>query len=301
MQTRNPRSRGLMFEIILKHPIRTSLAWLGMAAALSCSSENDATEPEPVTITLQILPTSISIAQGGAATFTVTVTRSGDFTGTVYLAVTGAPAGVTGIVSDVRTTGPVTTATIRIDVDGASTPGNYDLGVRGDAVGVAPATAQLSLVVAEVLLPCPVTGLCEQWAAGATASSEQTSTEWSASQATGQPNVIGCADHANAWASKDANGVDWLELAYQESVRPTEIQVYETYGVSSIVQVEVGEGTGTYHTVYTALPVRLSCPRILIIPVTNLSTAIKVIRLSIDQRTLDDWNEIDAVKLIGNR
>ena len=292
-----------MLEIILKHSIRSSLAWLGLAAALSCSSENDATEPELATIALEIHPTSISIGQGGSATFTVTVTRNGDFTDTVDLTV-WAPAGVTGIVSDVQTTGPVTTATITIDVDGRTTPGNYYVVVRGAAAGVAPATAQLSLVVAEMLLPCPMTGRCEQWAREATASSQYSynnSTDWSAGQAMGPPNVIGCVDDGHAWASADANGVDWLELGYRESVRPTEIQVYEAYGVSSIVQVEVGDGTGTYHTVYTALPGWLSCPRILIIPVTNISTPIKVVRLRVDQRSLNDWNEIDAVKLIGNR
>jgi hypothetical protein len=84
-------------------------------------------------------------------------------------------------------------------------------------------------------------------------------------------------------------------------VRPTEIQVYEANGTSSIVQVEVGDGLGTYHTVYTAQPARLACPRTLTIAVTNVSTPINVIRLHLDQRSLNEWNEIDAVKLIGTR
>ena len=71
--------------------------------------------------------------------------------------------------------------------------------------------------------------------------------------------------------------------------------------MSSIVRVEVGNGTGRYQTVYTAEPAVHTCPRILTIPVTNVSTAIRVVRLSIDQRVIQDWNEIDAVKLIGIR
>jgi hypothetical protein len=94
---------------------------------------------------------------------------------------------------------------------------------------------------------------------------------------------------------------DWLELVYAESVHATEIRVHETLGVSSLVTVEVKDGAGAYHTVYTAQPVITACPRVLAIPVTNISPTVRAVRLSFDQRTLNNWNEIDAVKLIGTR
>ena len=190
---------------------------------------------------------------------------------------------------------------VTIEVDGATTQGSYGLVLSGTGVGVSAATAQFGLVVTQVIPLCPLAGLCEQWASGATASSEYTSIEWSAVQATGQPDVIGCSDDARAWASLEPNGVDWLELTYNASVFPSEIRVHEAFGVSSIVSVEVKDGAGTYHTVYAAQPGRQNCPRILAIPVAGISAAIKVIRLHFDQRSLNDWNEIDAVKLIGNR
>ncbi len=283
-----------------RHSIFRSVALFGVAAAVGCSSYSRGTEPGA--IALAILPISATIVQGGSSSIAVTLTRTGDFTGPVSLTVTGAPPGVTGTVSNEQTTGTVTTATVTISVAGAMTPGVYNLVVHGTATGVTEATATLMLVVTAAPLASCVPGgvLCEQWAAGAIASSEYTTTLWSANQATGNPNVAGCADDALAWASVEPNGVDWLELTYPVSVRPTEIQVYENFAVSSIVKVEVRDGAGTYHTVYTAQAGSAQCPRVLTITVAGVSVAVKVVRISIDQRTLNDWNEIDAVKLIGN-
>jgi hypothetical protein len=90
-------------------------------------------------------------------------------------------------------------------------------------------------------------------------------------------------------------------LVYEDSVRPTEIRIHEVFGVSSIVKVEVKDAAGTYHTVYAAQPASQPCSRVLIVPVSGIPAMIKVVRLSVDQRTLNTWNEIDAVKLIGER
>lgn len=295
-----------MRDIIPKQMIRRCLALFGTAAAFGCSSVDGGTEPgggtKPGPITLVILPASSSIAQGGSSTVAAMLTRSDDFTGTVSLTVTGAPTGVTALVSDLQTTGLVTTATVSINVGIATTRGSYVLVVHGTGTGGVNATATFMLIVtAPPAAPCvPDDGPCEQWAASAFASSEYTPFDWSANQATGQPDFAGCeANDVRAWASLDANGVDWLELAYVESVHPTEIRVYEVYGVSSIVKVEVMDEAGTYHTVHTAQPEFLTCPRVLSIPVSGISAKVKVVRVSIDQRTLNDWNEIDAVLLIG--
>lgn len=290
-----------MRDIIPKGLIRRGLALLATAVAVGCSSGEGGTEPS--NIALVILPTSASIFQGGSSTVAATMTASGNFTGTVNLAVTGAPNGVTGAVSNVQTTGLVTTATVTITVSRTAAPGTYSLMVRGTGTDGSEATAEFALTVTDALAAVchSAGGDCEQWAASATASSEYSDAAWSANQATGQPNVAGCEDDPLAWASLESNGVDWLELVYHESVRPTEIRVYEVFGVSSIVKVEVMDGAGTYHTVYTAQPGTQTCPRILAMPVTGVSSPVKVVRVSVDQRILNNWNEIDAVKLIGNR
>jgi hypothetical protein len=141
-----------------------------------------------------------------------------------------------------------------------------------------------------------------QWATGATASTEYTSSDWSALQATGAPNADGCTDSRSAWANLEFDGVDWLELTYAQPVRPSEIRIHEVLGVGSIVKVEVKDVSGGYHTVYTAQPVGpQTCPRMLTIPVTGVAAMVSTVRVTVDQRFLSYWNEIDAVRLAGYR
>ena len=141
-----------------------------------------------------------------------------------------------------------------------------------------------------------------QWAVSATASSEYTSDDWSAAQATGLPDVTTCADEPHAWASAEANGVDWLELTYQEPVLPVEILIKEVWATGSIVKVEVRDLGGTYHVVHEATPTSVTgCLRDLTIPVNGVTDLVNVVRVTIDQRVRNDWNEIDAVRLSGYR
>jgi hypothetical protein len=274
------------------------------AIGVACGSET-LFEPErkPVFATLEVTPAGASIFQGESATVGATLTRSGG-NGAVDLTVTGVPTGVAAVVSNVQSAGLVTTATITLDVSGSITPGTYDLVVHGIWIGVTEVRAAFALTVerepiAEPIAPCPASGVCEQWAVSATASSEYTPSAWSASQATGLPDAAVCEDDGREWASVESNGVDWLELVYRESVRPTEIRIHEVFG-SSIVKVEVKDDAGTYYTVYTAQSATQPCSRILIIPIAGISAMVKVVRLSVDQRALNAWNEIDAVQLIGH-
>jgi hypothetical protein len=137
-----------MRHIIPKHLMRRSLALLATAAAVGCSSGGDGST-EPGAIALAILPTSADMVKGGSADVAATLTRSGGFTGTVNLTVTGATAGVTGVVSNVVTTGTSTTATVTINVDAPTVSGIYNLVVHGTGTGVAEATAPFVLTITE--------------------------------------------------------------------------------------------------------------------------------------------------------
>lgn len=115
------------------------------------------------------------------------------------------------------------------------------------------------------------------------------------------PNVAVCADDPLAWASAVPD-LDWLEVTYAQPVHPTRIHIYENWAVGSIVKVEVKDGAGSYHVVYSALPiVSPSCPRILAIDVTNVLANVAAVRITVDQRARGDWTEIDAVRLTGYR
>lgn len=112
----------------------------------SCSSGGDETGPGG-SISLTINPTSASVAQGSSTTVTGTLTRSGGFTGDVSFTVEGAPAGVTGTVGNLQTSGTTTTAVITVQVGAAAPAGTYALTVRATGNGVDPATVVFQLTV----------------------------------------------------------------------------------------------------------------------------------------------------------
>lgn len=145
-----------------------------------------------------------------------------------------------------------------------------------------------------------------QWASGATASSEYSSS-WAATNATGAPDTPVCGDMTTAWASGSSTGVDWLELTYDTPVVPLQIVVYETYNVGAVSQVEVIDTSGNRHSVYQAQPTDLDessagCPYLLVIDVTGVNAPVDRVVVTVDQSTWGaGWDEIDAVELIGNQ
>ncbi len=125
-------------------------AAVGLIAAAACGSGDGGSEPgPPPSISLAINPASASAVQGGSAQTTATLTRGGGFTGAVSFSVDGAPAGVTGAVGDLQTSGGTTTATVTIQVGSAVAPGTYTLTVRATGTGVSAATATFQLTVTE--------------------------------------------------------------------------------------------------------------------------------------------------------
>ena len=196
------------------------------------------------------------------------------------------------------TTAPITWSSQDPSV---ATIGNSDGQVSGIALGSTQIVATSGVARATLNVQVVPPNFLMQWASAATSSSEFASDDWSARQATGVPNVVTCNDESKAWASAAPN-LDWLELQYQTPVRPSEIRVYEVWAPGAIVKVEVKDLSGTYHTVYTASPaLHGGCLRTLSIPVTTFTEPVTAIRLTLDQRTFNDWTEIDAVRLAGIR
>ncbi len=121
---------------------------LPMALATACSSDSGGTGPgDGPAIAVSLSPTSATVEQGASTAVTGTLTRTGGFTGSVNLDVTGEPAGVTGTVGNTSTVGGVTTATITVEVGPGVVPGVYPLTVRGTGSGVSAATAAFTLTV----------------------------------------------------------------------------------------------------------------------------------------------------------
>ena len=182
-----------------------------------------------------------------------------------------------------------------------ATVGRTDGQVTAIAVGTTTLVATAGTARATIGVRVVPQGFLMQWASAATASSEYESDSWSAAQATGAPNVASCDDEASAWASAGPD-LDWLELQYQTPVRPLEIRIYEVWVPGSIIKVEVRDAAGAFHTVYTASPkAGTGCLRTLSIPITTFTEPVSAVRLTLDQRIINNWNEIDAVQLVGIR
>jgi hypothetical protein len=137
-----------------------------------------------------------------------------------------------------------------------------------------------------------------RWATSATASSEYTPTDWGAIQATGPPDVSTCIDSARAW-SPLTGGTDpeWLEVRYDRPVPARAARIFETLWGGFVTRIEAIDESDVYREVWSGVD-PTTCgnafepawPR----------TSYNVVGLRIHTQ-IDDWEEIDAVELIGDR
>ena len=273
-------------------------------------------------------PTIATVTRGDGTLGTVTAIAAGEATITVSTPSLSATAKVTvlpdpvaalRIVPDelilpISTTAQLTATAF--DASGRPTPASIDWSSEDPSVvtvdretGVVTAVglgstavfANVGFVEASIRVRVEPADFLMQWATNAAASSEWSAVEWSAGQAIGVPDVNDCADD-RAWATADPDTIDWLELTYEVPVRPTEIHIYEVWAPGSVVKVEVKNQLGVYHTVYEGTPTpHPTCLRTFSIHVTSVTDLVNAVRLTVDQRTRRDWNEIDAVQLVGYR
>lgn len=147
-----PRERAI--NPCTRHRIRLgpSLPTVLAAAALlvqGCGGGGDgATGPQPApSILIQVQPGSVTVAPGGSATATASVTRGGGFTGAVVITLEGLPSGVTGTVAPTQTSGATTQAALIFQAGASPAPGNHPVTLRAQGAGVSDATVTLTLLV----------------------------------------------------------------------------------------------------------------------------------------------------------
>ncbi len=148
--------------------------------------------------------------------------------------------------------------------------------------------------------PTPVE-LLQQWAIDAVASSEYGSDDWTAQQATGQPNTSECNDLGTAWASRTRSNIDLLDVYYETPVHATAINIYQSYNPDQVVQVDMIDLSGEIIPAYTQEPSGITdeCPYVLTIDVDQTDFLVQGVRITVDQSFLKSRNEIDAVELVG--
>jgi hypothetical protein len=145
-------------------------------------------------------------------------------------------------------------------------------------------------------------GRLYQWASYATASSEYDNADWSAYQATGAPDVDTCEDNPKAWAPLEGDTEEWIELSYDIPVIPSEINIYQSYNPSQVVEVRIIDVDGDVYVAWTGEPEPVSnCPDLMTISL-ELYEEIYVdkVVIFVDQSVMGwGWVEIDAVELVG--
>lgn len=273
---------------------------IGLSVACSYDAPTSSSPGIAPRIDISVEPRTATVMQGDSSQVVAVVSANFELGLAPQVVVTGAPPGVSARVSRVDQATRLAAVALMIAVAPTTVPGTYGLLLHATNSALKSPVTGFSLTV-ELRPDCSPAAPCIQWAVTATASSQYTGSDWSALQATGAPNVTGCSDNTNAWASLGSNTVEWLEVQFGEAMIPAAIRLHENYGPSSITSIEVKDEQGAYHRVYTSTPGHLSCPSIRTIPVTEVAVKVKAIRLNIDQRVLNDWNEVDAVGLLGYR
>jgi hypothetical protein len=141
-----------------------------------------------------------------------------------------------------------------------------------------------------------------QWAVSASGSSQYGDANWSFDQATGAPNTDDCADLPTAWAAASSSGEEFLILDYQTPVIPTQINIYQTYNPGAIVAVEVINSV-TDESAFlpnSTDPIgNTPCPGVFTVDVTDVTFEVDRVAIYLDQSLTENWNEIDAVELVG--
>ena len=145
----------------------------------------------------------------------------------------------------------------------------------------------------------PDNGTVSQWAVTATASSAYGRPDWSPNRATGPPDVNACGDDPRAWASARGNGVEWLELGYNQPLFATEVRVYQSFGRGAVSRITVIDLEGTTQVVWEGQDVDVQCPGVLIARMEPTATKVSTVRVDLDESRTGFWNQIDAVELVG--
>ncbi len=145
-------------ETAVRRSVGPAILLLWSLAAACGSGDGGTTDPPPAGggFSLSVSATTpAGIVQAGSGTATVTVSRTGSFSGAVALTVEGAPAGVTITPSAASVASGATTSTLAIDVSLNVPAGSYPITIRGQATGQSAQTASLNLTV--VTRPASVT------------------------------------------------------------------------------------------------------------------------------------------------
>ncbi len=120
-------------------------------------------------------------------------------------------------------------------------------------------------------------------------------------QVTGPPNTLQGGDSITAWASATAAGQEeWLLVEFPKPVMPKQLEIFESYNPGAVHKVSVFRLDGREVEAWrgtdpTPVGSGIGISKI------PLDTDFKInrVKIFIDSPSVSNWNEIDAVKLVG--
>lgn len=147
-----------------------------------------------------------------------------------------------------------------------------------------------------------------QWAKDADASSTYASensknASWSPDKLTGKPDVEKYGDNGNAWASKNQDkGIEWLKLTFPKAVNATDIRIRQSFNPGAIIKIDLIDNKGKSHTVWEGTDkIKYEPNTIKYFTASFDKTAYKTktVKITLATNSVNGWNEIDAVQLVG--
>jgi len=123
---------------------------------------------------------------------------------------------------------------------------------------------------------------------------------WGPEQATGEPDTETAGDLSTAWASLTPDDQDeWLQLEYERPIRPVAVIVHATFNPGALGRVTMSRAdTEEVDAWKGADPTPAGSDKgVSILPV-KVDFETKLIKIHLDSKRVEGWNEIDAVGLV---
>ena len=124
------------------------LAITPLTACTSDSRSGGTTMTEPLvtgSISLNLTPSSVTLAPGATGGLGLSVTRGGNFAGAVALAASGVPAGVNLTFGSSTVSSGAVSTSVNLTVASTAAPGTTEISIIGTGSGIMSPAAKLTL------------------------------------------------------------------------------------------------------------------------------------------------------------
>lgn len=139
-----------------------------------------------------------------------------------------------------------------------------------------------------------------EWAASVVASTQYNTDDYSASQAAGEPDTFFYGDIATAWAALKADdGPQTVTATFSGSNYATGVVVRETNASGFVTQLVLHYIDSTYDVIPITDPIPSNHAGDLIVTFPQTTKKVASVTVTVDtDHVADDWEEIDAIKLL---